>query len=393
MAVIGLQIFFELGINHVLIQTSSHARASIVEDRSDTCPATEECEGKITFIITIAKKWYAIMALLLFLVLSIGGYIFFNNYISLQSQDWIGIWLILVFVTSINLALSGQLAVCEGLGEVGNVSKLRLINSVIGGIISWILLFDGFGLWAILAIPIINLLGTSYWLKKRNLGSSLNVGKYKIKNNWVVFEYYKISIFPLQWRIAVSWGSAYFIYNFMTPVVFAMQGPIEAGKIGLALNIVNSITNLGMSWIYAKIPQFGVYIANNNRKGLNQLFDKNLLQALVVTFVVVAVFLITFYLIDAPIVKDRMPAVNVTIMLSIAALINLIVNSKSAYIRAHGEEPMMLSSIVSATLIGFGVYFTASNGIEYVAATYLAIISLLTLPWCYIIYKSYRSIT
>jgi hypothetical protein len=392
MAIIGLQIFFELGINHVLIQTSSHARASMDIEPSGSYVLTKACEGKITSLLSVAKKWYAIMATLLFIALSIGGYLFFAQYLSPQSQEWIGVWFMLVFATSINLALSGQLAICEGLGEVGNVSKLRLIQSVIGSIILWMLLFKGLGLWAILAIPIVNLLGTCYWLQKRKLGRSFNLEKYKKENNWVAVKYfYAKKIFPLQWRIAISWGSAYFIYNFITPVVFAMQGPIEAGKIGLALSIVNSITTLGMSWIYAKVPQFGVYIARDNRKDLNKLFDKNLLQAFVVTLFIISMFLLAFELIDSPIVKNRMPTAIVIFTLSITALINLIIHSMSAYIRAHGEEPMLLNSIISAILVGFGVYFSAMYGVIYVVLTCLAIASLITFPWCYVIFKRYRS--
>lgn len=393
MAVIGLQIFFELGINHVLIQKTSHARASMDTESSKACVVTQDCEGKIEPLIDVAKKWYAIMAILLFIMLSIGGYLFFDQYIIQQSTEWIGIWFVLVFATSINLALSGQLAICEGLGEVDNVSKLRLMQSTIGSVILWGLLFKGLGLWAILAIPTVNVLATGYWLQKRKLSRSFDVKKYKNDNSWAaVGYYYAENIFPLQWRIAISWGSAYFIYNFMTPLVFAMQGPIEAGKIGLALSIINSITTLGMSWIYAKVPQFGVCIAKNRRNELNKIFDQCLLRAFVVTLFIVSLFLLVFKVIDNPIVNTRMPPDVVIFILSFAALINLIVHAMSAYIRAHGEEPMLLNSIASAILIGSGVYFAAMHSIVHVVLIYLAIILLVTLPWCYVIFRRYRLI-
>ncbi len=393
MAVIGLQIFFELGINHVLVQISSHARAIMETEPPGAYVVNVACEVKIVSLITVAKKWHTIMAVLLFIVLAIGGYLFFAQHISPQGLEWIGIWFLLVFATSVNLALSGQLAICEGLGEVGNISKLRLIQSLIGSTLLWILLFQGLGLWAILAVPIVGVIGTGYWLYKRKLSSSFNVERYKKENNWLAIRYYYIEkIFPFQWRIALSWGSAYFIYNFITPVIFAMQGPIEAGKIGLALSVFNSITTLGMSWIYAKIPQFGFYIARNERKELNKLFDQNLMHAIVITLFIIIIFLLCFEIINNPLIKNRMPTAAVIFILAISALINLIIHSISAYVRAHGDEPMLLNSMTSAILVGFGVYFSAMHSIINVALIYLAIISLITFPWCYIIFKRYRSI-
>jgi len=332
------------------------------------------------------------MALLLFMVLSIGGYIFFNANVNNENSDWSIVWIILVLTTSVNLALSGQLAVCEGLGEIGQVSKLRLIQSIIGGLVAWLLFILGAGIWAILAMPISGVFGTGYWLYNRKLYDKFNIKKYQKNRNKEYPYYYMKDVFPLQWRIALSWGSAYFIYNFITPVMFAVQGPVEAGKIGLAFNVFNSIGALGMSWIYAKIPQFGVFIVRNERRELDELFNKNMIRSILVTVSILLVFIMCIIYVDNPKIINRLPSIDVLLILSIVTFVNLIVNAMSSYMRAHGNEPMLINSIVSALLVCSGVYFSAANGVKFTIVTYASIIILITLPWCFILFKKYRTI-
>lgn len=392
MSVIGLQIFFELGLNHVLIQMSSQAGANLRKDASNSVGESEYWKCRIASLVFIAKSWYSFMAILFFFVLAIGGYRFFNGSWSFSESQWLAVWPLLVFVVSINLALSPHLAICEGLGEVGQVSKLRLIQSIFGNALLWMLLVCGVGLWAILAVPISNILGTGLWVYKRKLIGSLNLSRRNeldVKN--ARFGTYLKLIYPLQWRVAISWASAYFVYNFITPVVFAKQGAIEAGKIGLALSVFNSLSTLGMSWVSAKIPEFGAHIARNQRMQLNNLFAQVVPRALGVTSFLSIIFLIVVSIGDIQNIGiiDRLPKITVLLILSLATILNLFVFSMSAYMRAHREEPMLINSSVSAVFVGFGVYYSAASGVFEVAITYMLVVLLLTLPWCLALFRGY----
>ena len=394
MSVIGLQIFFELGLNHVLIQMSSQAGANLRADDLNSREEPEYWKCRVASLIFIAKSWYSVMAVLFFFALAVGGYRFFNGSWSISESDWLIVWPLLVFLVSVNLALSPQLAICEGLGEVGQVAKLRLSQSILGNALLWTFLVSGAGLWAILSIPIINLLGTSLWLNKRELIRSLNITKkdelYAKKNR---LKAYLSLIYPLQWRVAISWASAYFIYNFITPVVFAKQGPIEAGKIGLALSVFNSLSTLGVSWVSAKVPEFGAYIARRQRTELNNLFAKVVPRALGSTAFLSGLFIVAVSVCEILNIKitDRLPPIVVLVILSLAAIVNLSVFSMSAYMRAHREEPMLLNFLVSAVFMGCGIYYSASRGIIEVAATYTLVIFLVTLPWCLALFRRYWS--
>jgi hypothetical protein len=391
-AVIGTQIFFELGLNHVVTQISSQASAHLRRNSSNYFEGGEYWKRRVVSLTLIAKKWNAVMAFLFFFTITAGGYWFFSTAGTMAVSDWFFIWLLLTFSSSVNLALSAQLAICEGLGEVGQISRLRLIQSILGYTLLWTLLFSGAGLSAALAVPISSMLGTIYWLYKRKLVRSLRVIDYSESNLDGICSYSR-DVFPLQWRIAISWASAYFIYNFITPIVFAKQGEIEAGKIGLALSAFNSISTVGISWVSAKIPEFGALIARNARVQLNTLFDRNVLRAVGITLSLVIAFTLIINVAGYlnPIVWDRLPQMPVLLILSMTTVINVYVFSMSAYMRAHREEPMLINSIISAFFITIGVYNFASDGLIQTVKAYASIVSIITLPWCYLLFKKYRS--
>ena len=56
-------------------------------------------------------------------------------------------------------------------------------------------------------------------------------------------------IFSLQWRIAVSWVSGYFIFYFFTPLIFMIYGPVVAGQFGLTFNMIRSLSTVSLSFI------------------------------------------------------------------------------------------------------------------------------------------------
>lgn len=218
----------------------------------------------IVSLVTISTKWDSVMASLFFVALLAGGSWFLTDKCTQPTEKWLTIWVVLIATTAVNLLLSARLVICERLGEVGQVARLRLLQSNAGYALLWVLLVSGAALWAAAAIPVSSLAGTVCWLRRRLLAASLNVtvsadsvldGKYT----------YSRDIFPLQWRIALTWAGGYFIFSFLTPVVFAKQDEVEVGWLGLGLTIFSAISTVGMSSISAKIPAFAAYTAGKGR--------------------------------------------------------------------------------------------------------------------------------
>ena len=168
-AVLATQIFFELGLNHVLTQLSSHAAAHLRRKTDGQFEGEMRWQSAVVSLLTLSTKWNSLMASLFFVALLIGGGLFFSHKGSLSTSLWLATWIVLVAAAAINLALSAQLAICEGLGEVGQVARLRLSQSMAGYVLLWALLLSGQGLWAATAVPLVSALGTAWWISRQPL--------------------------------------------------------------------------------------------------------------------------------------------------------------------------------------------------------------------------------
>src|ERR1035437_9872245 len=73
--------------------------------------------------------------------------------------------------------------------------------------------------------------------------------------------HYRAEIFPYQWKIALSWISGYFIFQLFNPVLFATEGAVVAGQMGMTLAALNGVQSLSMAWITTKVPLFSGLIA------------------------------------------------------------------------------------------------------------------------------------
>lgn len=389
-AVLAMQVFFELGLNHVLIQRTSHAAAHL-QRVSNRLVGEDQWLRNIASLVSLSLRWNSVMASLFFVVMMTGGGIFFSHAGTLPNQQWLWIWIVLVSAAALNLATSALLAICEGLGQIGLVAQLRLYQSIAGFLLLWILLLNGAGLWAATAVPVAAALGTSLWLLRQPLLGNIRRHKFADRPTAGLYNYRK-DIFPLQWRIALSWASGYFIFSFITPVVFAQQGAVAAGQIGLALTIFSSISTLGISWISAKIPSMSSYIARNDQTMLNSLFRYQAGRAVAVTALGVAATVAMVYVagIVYPAIWGRLPSIITLILLAITTIANSIIFCIAAYVRAHGQEPLLMVSIVTSILTALGVYSMASISVTAAITTYVLINILVTLPWSTKIYFQYR---
>lgn len=394
-SVLALQVFFELGLNHVLTQLAGHSAAHLHRTPDGKLEGDLRWRRAVASLLALSQKWNTIMATLFAIAMLTGGVYFFEHRGTLPISQWIGPWVALIFAAAVNLALSARLAICEGIGEVADVAKLRLRQSVVGYLLLWLLLFSGQGLSAVVAVPLTSAIATAWWLRRH---PNLRLLRMEVAQephaNDEGYEWRR-DIFPLQWKIALSWASGYFIFNFLTPVVFALQGPIEAGRLGLALTIFSAVSTVSISWIAAKVPTFAAHIARHERSALNTLFDHQVRRSVGASFVcslavIVAAFAAGHF---APKVLDRLPSLTCLVMLAGVTVANAFVFAMAAYMRAHKEEPLLFQSLATAALIGIGVFFGAHHTLQATVAAYTAATLLVSLPWCAKLFLKYRSRT
>jgi hypothetical protein len=389
-SVLALQVFFELGLNQVIIQLVSH----------DAAHLTIEDEGKVTGdagrihrlngLVRLLRRWYTFAAVLFVVLAGGAGWVFFVlKGGDLAVEQWGVTWVALVLFTSINLFLSPRLAVIEGTGQVGAVARLRLMQSMVGYGIMWTLLLLGTGLWAAVAVPAVSAIATTLWLRRRG-GMFRQPSTAKIQGLESIS--WRRDVFPLQWRIAISWACGYVIFNLFTPIVFASHGAAEAGRLGMAMTVFSAITTLGLSWINAKAPNLTMHISRGESEVLNRLFKAVALRSIVAIALPSFVF-VTLVAIGNRydiVVLNRIASADTLFWIACAATVNACINAAAVYMRAHREEPMLPISLASACCVAI-VVFTLKHDIARMMMGYAVVSTFVSLPWTIKVFVRYYS--
>lgn len=385
-SLLALQIFFDLGMNQVILQLVSHGAAHI--DRGAGDQATLARMARLGALVTLLRRWYAVASLAFLVVVSAAGAWFLARDHSLPASRWLGPWLALTAATAANLSLSAMLAVLEGTGEIAAVARVRFRQSLLGYGLTWIALLAGADLWAAPLLPAASAVSTAAWLhshswlRRMREAAPLPAGEAPL---------WRRDVFPLQWRMASSWIAGYFIFQLLTPLAFARQGAVEAGRLGITLAVFNAVLTAGMSWVNAKFPAIAMHLARAERRAANALFVRVTRRALAFTTaasvaVVIGLLVLRVF---APGAAQRFAGIPVALCLAAVTLCNSAIYAAASFLRAHKEEPMLAVSVVSAVFVLAGVTTASRLGILPMIASYLGVTAVVSLPWTLVIFRRY----
>lgn len=390
-SLLAMQIFFELGMSYVVMQFASHEMAHLSWSDGGTIEGDVQAKSRLRSLLLLVTKWYAATASLIIVVLLPIGWVFFSANHSQSAVNWQVAWVWLVLATAVNIFFMPMLSLLEGCGRITEIVRLRMYQSIIGSIAAWSLLLSGGGLLAMPAMSSGLALTVLIWLwrTKRTFLDNLfaHAADTGIGIKW------KTEIWPMQWKIALSWLSGYFIFQLFTPVLFAYRGAVEAGQMGMSFSIANALMSIAMAWMSTKAPQFGTLVAKKNYVTLDHLFNATLSRSLAVMTVLGVALCIANYLLHAANVgfSSRLLDPLTFLLLMLATTLNYVTYAQSAYLRAHKQEPFLLISLISAGLIAA---LTFALGKEYgalgIMSGYLAVCTTIGFGWGSKIFLSKR---
>lgn len=362
-SVVNLQIFFELGLAFVILQFASHEKASLTWSNSRILEGDVIAKERLASLLRLTIKWYSIIAILAVVILIPVGISFFNSNKLDIDVPWQLPWILVVFSSGAMLFLSPLVSFLEGCGLVAEIAYMRVSQGLISSFCLWLALILNTHLFSA-AIP--SLVGTVWigsWLyrKYRYLFIDLLSHKKQLVESGEGIQgiSWRREIFPLQWKIALSWLSGYFILSLFTPVLFKFHGPVIAGKMGMSLSLINSITGLAVSWISTKSSLFGNLIAAKKYDELDRLFFPALWQSTGVAILGGTVLCGIVFVLDyihhpfSSRVVDLLPLA----LLSLSSICNVYIYGLSIYLRAHKKEPFLSVSIIGGFLTGISTYF------------------------------------
>ena len=388
-SLLALQIFFELGINQVVVQIVAHESAHLQPELNGVLVGPDHHLDRLASLVRTVRRWYLTAAALFAIAVSSIGIYFFQQRHELSITHWVGAWLLLVAATAGNLFLSPSLAILEGCGRVGQVARIRLRQSILGYALMWVAMALGAGLWAVPIMPAVAAVSTAFWIRRD--GSILRWLRERPVTSNTSKVSWRIEVLPFQWRIAVSWISGYFIFQLFTPLVFAHQGAVEAGRIGMALTVFNTLVSVGMSWTSAKIPVFSAHISRGERKLLNLLFFNVLTRSMAFTAFSSALFFIFVFIGERLGISlvHRVSPPSVLFFLGLVSVANAFVFTAAAYMRAHREEPMLAASVCTGLGVLAAVELGSRESVLLTAQLYTGVTLLISLPWTLLLLRRY----
>ena len=389
-SLIALQVFFELGMNQVIVQLVAHEVAQAERNSNGAMVRDPIALARLISLSRLLGRWYFVTSLLFGLAAGTGGIIFFMTQAGGASGMMLLIWIVLVLATAANLYLSPWLAVMEGMGEVGRVARLRLIQSVLGYGLTILALVSGARLGAVPALAIIGALCTSYWLSRREPMLRWLRREAATTDADATMLSWRRDIFPLQWRIAVSWISGYFIMQLFVPLTFVHWGAVEAGRLGMSLSIFNAVLTVGLSWVNTKLPVMSGQIARGEHRPLNTLFFGALARSMVAV-VLGCIAVVLAYAILPATMRSRLADPSVMALLAVTTMLLCFTSALATYMRAHKEEPLLAASVTLAALSLAAAVFGSWFGVPVMMALYATILLVVSLPWILRIFLQYLS--
>ncbi len=392
-SITALQVFFELGMTYIVTQFVAHDVSHLKFDTNYKLIGEKKYRSRLSSLLHFCTKWYLIFAGLILIALFVGGTLFFKRY-DVDGKDvvWHLPWLLLAIGTALNFLVAPILSFIEGLGKVKEVAKIRFIQQILHPVIVWGGLSIGSKLYVSGADAIIRILVVFFIIFYSPFFRIL-------KNIWDDVGEDKVSymgeIFPLQWKIALSWISGYFIFQLFNPVLFATEGAKVAGQMGMTMAALNGIQSLTQSWINTKVPKMSGLIAQKDYKTLDILFGKTFKQMLLIGTMTILLFVFVIYFVQAKEIiflgmkiGDRfLPIIPLSLM-AWSSWTMVPILPWATYLRCHKKEPLLVNSVVVGILCCIS---TLSLGYWYglygmtIGFASLRIISLI---WIYYIYRT-----
>lgn len=371
---------FDMGLSLILIQRS----AALFTDLQGTPRGGVAGVNAAAFaqLASFAHGWYRRAALVYLLLLLPLGLWFFGGVQETGAPGealtalWPWLWAAMLCASAINLWLLPYLSLIEGAGEIGIVYALRLAQGVVGTVACWLLLAGGAGVWACLAVPTVAAGIGLGWLFLRR-PALLALGSRPVANPLP----WRTELWPQQWRLAVGWGSGYLLTQIYTPLLLRLEGPTEAGQMGISLTVANALALVSQSWLTHRYPQMAACAARGEWGAMMRVFGAAArIYAAVYLAGAALFFLLLLAAADTPYPQRLLPWPALLTVFA-AIFLNQLATGFAMALRAARLEPFVWINAAAAMLsLAIGMAMLQRAGVQGLVFAMLAVQALFVLP-------------
>jgi hypothetical protein len=292
----------------------------------------------------------------------------------------------LVFITALNVLVLPYLAVVEGSGRVQEVYTVRLAQGVFGSLACWLILATGGGLWATVVVPSMGVVVALLWLgTKRPAMFQAGLRHAGKELAW------RREIWPLQWRVGLSWMCGYLLTQIYTPILFSVQGPVVAGQMGFSLTIANMLALLAQSWITRRIPAMAQAVNKQDWESMDRLFQRDFIWSIVVFLGGASIICALHLSLSTTSYGGRLLPFGPFIGLLGVTLIGHVNSTLAAHLRSFRKEPFVWVTVAGSFVTVVGALWMAGEyGAGGVVSVMLGVQFLFIFPLTFILWSRYN---
>lgn len=355
-SVLAAQIFFELGLTTVVMQFASYESVRLKRGPDGRLGGDASAKARLASLVRLSLRWYGVLAVMFALGVGFVGWMFFNHNAGAAEQiPWKGAWVCLVAANAGLLWLSPLLAILEGCGQIAEIARLRLFQSIGAYLVLWIAFATHVGVRSPALFSLFSLVIGAAWVWKQYGALLVDLVRSGGEGRGISW---RQEIFPYQWRIAVSYASGYFIMQLFTPVLFTYYGAAEAGRMGMSVSVTGAVSTLSLAWITTKAPAFGGLIAEKRFADLDALFGNAFKRTLAISALAAVSLMFCVWglnLIGHPF-ADRFLVPVAFVPLVLSSFISTVLTAMAVYLRAFKREPFLVVSVLMASLVSALTY-------------------------------------
>jgi len=378
-----LQQLFQTGLSFVLQQFASHEWAqlrivdgSIVGERS--------ARSRLASLIRLSQRGFGVTTCAVLAILVLAGPLLFGGRED-PGISWIAPWYILCLVTSLSVLVLPMSAILEGTGHVASSQRAQLVGAVVSSIGGWAAIVTGLGLYSVAVIvglrsAVVALLLAKPYRPFARLRLDPSAG------STIAWK----ELWPLQWRLTLSWLTGIVMYQSMVPLTFQLVGPVAAGQMGLLNQILQAVMAIGGVWLVSAQPRMGRLAAERQIEEIRRLTRATAIRCSITAALTGAVALVSVGIIHwvLPETGARFGSPWLLVILLVAAVLIQPAAAMVAAIRFQKKEPFVRLGLVSSLLsIGGMTAGAAWSGLLGVVVAFTAVVALLIVPWSSAIYR------
>jgi hypothetical protein len=378
-----LQQLFQTGLSFVLQQFASHEWAQL-RTVDGSIAGERSAQSRLASLIRLSRRGFGLTTLAVLGILALTGPLLFGGRAD-PGISWIGPWYILCLVTSLSVLVLPMSAILEGTGHVAASQRAQLVGAVVGSIGGWAAILAGMGLYSVAVIvglrsAVVALMLTRPYRPFAQLRFDSPTGPII---TWS-------ELWPLQWRLTLSWLTGILMYQSMVPLTFQLVGPIAAGQMGLLNQILQAVMSIGGVWLVSAQPRMGQLAAARQMEEIRRLTRATAIRCSITAALVSAVALMSVGIIDWvwPGTGARFGSLWLLIVLLVAAVLIQPAAAMVAAIRFQKKEPFVRLGLVSSVLsVGGMTAGAAWSGLPGVVVAFTLVVALLIVPWSFAIYE------